>query len=46
MISSPQGSAKDMKEMEQLMAGYHDLADHGKREICKLEGERFFICRP
>ncbi|HEV8411669.1 MAG TPA: hypothetical protein VGQ30_14250 [Gemmatimonadaceae bacterium] len=35
---SPQGSAEDMKEMEKLMAGYHDLVDHGKREIYKLEG--------
>jgi hypothetical protein len=38
MMSSPQGSAEDMKEMEKLMAGYHDLVDRGKREIYKLEG--------
>jgi hypothetical protein len=25
-------------EMEKLMSGYHDLVDHGKREIYKLEG--------
>lgn len=27
----------DMKEFEQIMAGYHDLVDHGKREVYKLE---------
>ena len=37
-MSSPQGSAKDMKAMEKLMEGYHDLVDHGKREIYKIEG--------
>jgi hypothetical protein len=25
------------KEMEKLMKGYHDLIDHGKREIYKIE---------
>lgn len=25
------------KEMETLMQGYHDLVDHGRREIWKLE---------
>jgi hypothetical protein len=25
------------KEMETLMQGYHDLVEHGKREIYKLE---------
>ncbi|MFI5244692.1 MAG: hypothetical protein ACHQQR_05655 [Gemmatimonadales bacterium] len=38
MMSSPRGSAKDMQAMEKLMEGYHDLVDHGKREIYKLEG--------
>ena len=28
----------DMKEFEKLMQGYHDLVDHGKREIYKIEG--------
>ncbi len=28
----------DMKEMETLMKGYHDLVDHGRREIYKIEG--------
>ncbi len=27
-----------MKEMEALMKGYHDLVDHGRREIYKIEG--------
>ena len=38
MMSEPQGSAEDMKQMEELMQGYHDLVDYGKREIYKLEG--------
>ena len=37
MMSSPQGSAEDMKQFEELMKGYHDLVDHGKREIYKIE---------
>ena len=28
---------KDMKEMENIMKGYHDLVDHGRREIYKIE---------
>ena len=38
MMSSPQGPEKDLKEFENLMKGYHDLVDHGKREIYKIEG--------
>ena len=38
MMSSPQGSADDVKQLEDLMKGYHDLVDHGKREIYKIEG--------
>lgn len=38
MMSSPQGSAEDMKKFEELMKGYHDLVDHGRREIYKIEG--------
>ena len=38
MMSSPQGSDDDMKKFEEIMKGYHDLVDHGKREIYKLEG--------
>ena len=38
MMAAPQGSAEDMKQFEEIMKGYHDLVDHGKREIYKLEG--------
>jgi hypothetical protein len=38
MMSNPQGSSDDMKQMEELMKGYHDLVDHGKREIYRIEG--------
>ena len=38
MASPPQGSADDMKKFEEIMKGYHDLVDHGKREIYKIEG--------
>lgn len=31
------GDDADMKEMESIMQGYHDLVDHGKREIYRLE---------
>jgi len=31
-------SAEAMKEMEALMKGYHDLVDHGRREVYKIEG--------
>jgi hypothetical protein len=31
-------SQEDMKEMEQIMKGYHDLVESGKREIYKIEG--------
>jgi hypothetical protein len=38
MMSAPQGSAEDLKAFEEAMKGYHDLVDHGKREIYKIEG--------
>ena len=38
MMSSPQGSAEDLKEFDKIMKGYHDLVDYGKREIYKIEG--------
>ena len=38
MSSMPEGSNEDMKKMEEIMKGYHDLVDHGRREIYKLEG--------
>jgi len=31
-------SEADNKEFEKIMAGYHDLVDHGRREIYKIEG--------
>jgi hypothetical protein len=31
-------SDADNKAMEELMKGYHDLVDHGRREIFKIEG--------
>ena len=37
MTSMPEGSEEDMKRMEEVMKGYHDLVDHGKREIYKIE---------
>ena len=37
-MMSPQGSAEDMKKFAEIMKGYHDLVDHGKREIYKIEG--------
>ena len=37
MMSAPQGSDEDMKQFEEIMQGYHDLVDHGKREIYKIE---------
>jgi hypothetical protein len=37
MSSMPESSAEDMKRMEEAMKGDHDLVDHGKREIYKLE---------
>jgi len=38
MMSSPQGSAEDLKKFEEIMKGYHDLVDRGTREIYKIEG--------
>ena len=38
MMSSPQGSAEDVRQFEEIMKGYHDLVDYGKREIYKVEG--------
>jgi hypothetical protein len=38
MMSGDGQNEAAMKEMETVMKGYHDLVDHGKREIYKLEG--------
>ena len=37
MSAIPEGSEEDLKKFEELMKGYHDLVDHGKREIYKIE---------
>ena len=29
--------SEEAKEMEQIMKGYHDYVDHGKREVYKIE---------
>ncbi|MGQ0650105.1 MAG: hypothetical protein ACT4P7_21350, partial [Gemmatimonadaceae bacterium] len=31
-------TSPEAKEMEKLMQGYHELVDHGRREIYKIEG--------
>ena len=38
MMQGTGQNAEDMKEMEKLMEGYHDLVDYGRREIYKIEG--------
>jgi hypothetical protein len=38
MMVAPQGSPDDLKKFDEIMKGYHDLVDHGKREIYKIEG--------
>jgi hypothetical protein len=37
MTSGEGQSEADQKEFEKIMTGYHDLVDHGKREVFKLE---------
>lgn len=32
------GDSETMKEFEKIMQGYHDLVDHGRREIYNIEG--------
>ena len=38
MMLGQDQSGQDMKEFEEIMKGYHDLVDHGRREILKIEG--------
>ena len=38
MMSGTGMSEADGKQMEEIMKGYHDLVEYGKREIYKLEG--------
>jgi hypothetical protein len=33
----PAGQEDAMKQMDEIMKGYHDLVDHGKREIYRVE---------
>lgn len=38
MMSGQGQGEQDMKEFESIMKGYHELVDHGRREMYKLEG--------
>ena len=38
MFQGQGASEQDMKEFENIMKGYHDLVDEGRREIYKIEG--------
>ncbi|HEY6867537.1 MAG TPA: hypothetical protein VI792_09780 [Candidatus Eisenbacteria bacterium] len=38
MMQGQGQNEKDMKEFENIMKGYHDLVEHGRREIYKIEG--------
>jgi hypothetical protein len=37
MMANPRGSEEDRKEFEDIMKGYHELVDYGKREIYRIE---------
>ena len=38
MMAGEGMNADAMKEMENMMKGYHDLVEYGRREIYKIEG--------
>lgn len=38
VMSGEGWSEQEMKQFEEIMKGYHDLVDEGRREIYKLEG--------
>ena len=38
MMSGQGQNPQDQKEFEKIMQGYHELVDHGRREIYKIEG--------
>jgi hypothetical protein len=38
MMTSIQTSDEDAKQFEEIMKGYHDLVESGRREIYKVEG--------
>lgn len=37
MMPGPQANPEEMKAFESAMSGYHDLVDHGRREIYRIE---------
>lgn len=37
MMQGDGQNAEDMKEFENIMKGYHDLVEYGRREIYKIE---------
>lgn len=37
MASPPAASPEDLRELENAMKDYHDLVDHGRREIYRIE---------
>ena len=37
MMASPDASEEDMKKFEEIMKGYHDLVEYGRREIYRIE---------
>ena len=38
MMQNPPQNPEDGKKFEEIMKGYHDLVEYGRREIYKLEG--------
>lgn len=38
MMSGQDQNSDDMKKMEEIMKGYHDLVESGRREVYKIEG--------
>ena len=38
MMAGMGGNEADMKEFDNIMKGYHDLVEYGRREIYKIEG--------
>jgi hypothetical protein len=38
MMAGEGQNSQDMKEFENLMKGYHDLVEYGRREVYKIEG--------
>ena len=38
MMSGAGGKQEDMKKFDEIMKGYHELVESGRREIYKIEG--------